>query len=288
MSSRVLLISANRCTAPDPVFPLGLAHINAALRQAGKSIKPIFAQQSIREMTRTQRTPAQVMGDALRAMEAAGYTSQHGADADHLKVPEDVDRTAAAGFTFFTIDPSDDVDVRTEGYAFSELQDRFSAVKGEVDWFERYRGRRITLGTGTVIDLTDQAVMRAAVKYGRAINRAVKMSQHIDSVHKTLGRAYEIELSVDETPQPAAADQLATDEVQPDALTLGQKPAHAIAIVTHGKQLLRGEAAQQRPSSLHTRSGRERAACRRWSMAERRPRVGRYKKRRANRALTSR
>ena len=35
MPSRVLLISANRCTSPDPVFPLGLAHINAALRNAG-------------------------------------------------------------------------------------------------------------------------------------------------------------------------------------------------------------------------------------------------------------
>ena len=35
MPSRILLISANRCTAPDPVFPLGLAHINAALRRAG-------------------------------------------------------------------------------------------------------------------------------------------------------------------------------------------------------------------------------------------------------------
>ncbi|HYG33139.1 MAG TPA: cobalamin-dependent protein, partial [Clostridia bacterium] len=35
MPSRILLISANRCTTPDPVFPLGLAHVNAALRQAG-------------------------------------------------------------------------------------------------------------------------------------------------------------------------------------------------------------------------------------------------------------
>jgi radical SAM superfamily enzyme YgiQ (UPF0313 family) len=35
MASRVLLISLNRCAAPDPVFPLGLAHLNAALRQAG-------------------------------------------------------------------------------------------------------------------------------------------------------------------------------------------------------------------------------------------------------------
>jgi radical SAM superfamily enzyme YgiQ (UPF0313 family) len=35
MSSRVLLVSINRCTTPDPVFPLGLAHLNAALRRAG-------------------------------------------------------------------------------------------------------------------------------------------------------------------------------------------------------------------------------------------------------------
>ncbi len=35
MPSRVLLVSVNRCTTPDPVFPLGLAHVNAALRRAG-------------------------------------------------------------------------------------------------------------------------------------------------------------------------------------------------------------------------------------------------------------
>jgi radical SAM superfamily enzyme YgiQ (UPF0313 family) len=38
MPSRLLLISANGCTTPDPVFPLGLAHLNAALRQAGHEI----------------------------------------------------------------------------------------------------------------------------------------------------------------------------------------------------------------------------------------------------------
>jgi tagaturonate epimerase len=174
----------------------------AALKLAGKTVKPIFAQQSIREMTRTQRTPAQVMADALRGMELGGYSGQHGADADHLKVPEDVDRTADAGFTFFTIDPSDDVDIRADDYAFPELQERYAAVRQEVTWVERYRGRRITLGTGTIIDLNEQAVMRAAVKYGRALNRAMRMAQHIDAVHQKLARPYEIELSVDETPQP--------------------------------------------------------------------------------------
>jgi radical SAM superfamily enzyme YgiQ (UPF0313 family) len=35
MGKRVLLISTNTCAAPDPVFPLGLAHLSAALREAG-------------------------------------------------------------------------------------------------------------------------------------------------------------------------------------------------------------------------------------------------------------
>lgn len=35
MPSKVLLINANRCTRPDPVFPLGLTHLSAALRRAG-------------------------------------------------------------------------------------------------------------------------------------------------------------------------------------------------------------------------------------------------------------
>ena len=43
---------------------------------------------------------------------------------------------------------------------------------------------------------------RAAVKYGPAIHAALTLARHIDSVHKKLGRDYEIELSVDETEQP--------------------------------------------------------------------------------------
>src|SRR5437763_16802622 len=91
---------------------IGLAtpgHVQA-MRRAGQSIAPIFAQQSIREMTRTNRTPEQVIHDALAGAKKAGWAGKQGADADHLKTPVDVDRTAAAGFAFFTIDPSDHVD----------------------------------------------------------------------------------------------------------------------------------------------------------------------------------
>src|SRR4051794_22447179 len=82
---------------------VGLAtpgHVEA-MRRAGAGLSPIFPQQSIREMKRTGRTPDQVMTDALRGAKAAGWAGAIGADADHLKTCEDVDVTAAAGFTFF-------------------------------------------------------------------------------------------------------------------------------------------------------------------------------------------
>src|SRR5580692_5915480 len=75
----------------------------ASLKRCGSGILPIFAQQSIREMGRTNRTPKEVMADALNGAKAAGFSGQQGADADHLKNPADVDRTAEAGFVFFTI-----------------------------------------------------------------------------------------------------------------------------------------------------------------------------------------
>src|SRR5215212_3245914 len=105
---------------------LGLAtpgHV-AALRAAGSGVAPIFAQQSIREMTRTRRSPEQVMGDALTAAAGSGYDGAQGADADHLKTPQDVDRTAAAGFCFFTIDPSDHVDKEADTYTSAELREK--------------------------------------------------------------------------------------------------------------------------------------------------------------------
>ena len=174
----------------------------ASLRQAGGSIQPIFAQQSIREMARTNRTPQEVMDDATFGALLAGYDGRVGADADHLKTPADVAVTAAAGFVFFTIDPSDDVDPHADDYSETDLREQFAGIAPEVDWLERYRGRTVRLATGTPIEFTEEACLRAAVKYGRALARTLRMAAEIDRVMAGLSRPYEIELSVDETPQP--------------------------------------------------------------------------------------
>ncbi len=46
MSSRALLISSNRCDHPYPVFPLGLAHLDTALRHAGHTTHLVDCQVS--------------------------------------------------------------------------------------------------------------------------------------------------------------------------------------------------------------------------------------------------
>lgn len=127
--------------------------------------------------------------------------SHHGADADHLKVPNDVDITAAAGFTFFTIDPSDHVDEQADGYSLEELKAKHAELSG-VEWVDEYLGQEIDLATGTKLSIDEEACLRAAVKYGVAVNKAVELSNYIAKVCTDLEQDFEIELSVDETEQP--------------------------------------------------------------------------------------
>lgn len=185
---------------------IGLAtpgHIEA-MRRAGAGIAPIFAQQSIREMTRTGRTPKDVVDAAVDGMKQSNWNGACGADADHLKTPADVDVTAAEGFTFFTIDPSDDVDGNADDYDEATLRARFVPIRGSVGWFESYVNHRVSLPQGRSFTIDEHAVMRCAVKYGRAIEKAIDLARHIRAVSAAAGRPFELELSIDETRQPTS------------------------------------------------------------------------------------
>lgn len=173
----------------------------AALREAGGPIRGIFAQQSIREMTRTQRSPESVVQAAVDALTALDYQEDWSADADHLKAEVDIARTAAAGFVFFTLDPSDDVDQGADSYDAEALAGKFAAVRDYAPWFEQYRGRSVRLSSGA-IEFDPQTLERAAVKYGKAIDRAITQARCVEKEAKRNGRPFEIELSVDETAQP--------------------------------------------------------------------------------------
>jgi hypothetical protein len=185
---------------------IGLAtpgHV-AALKRAGGGIAPIFAQQSIREMTRTNRSARQVMEDAETGARTAGYEGLRGADADHLKTPEDVALMAEAGFTFFTLDPSAFVDPHADSYEEAALRSKYAEVRADISWFEGYLGRSVTLPNETVLNFDEATLMRCAVKYGTAIRHAIELAKRVKIECESRDGEFEIELSVDETERPTS------------------------------------------------------------------------------------
>jgi hypothetical protein len=188
---------------------LGLAtpgHVRA-VRAVGGTIVPIFAQQSIREMTRTGRTPRQVLDDATWGVFAEGWRGGFGADADHLKTTEDIDACLAAGFTFFTIDPGEHVDgaadtlpadalaVRFDAMPWALLEDSAAAVRA------RYAGRAFDID-GRSVRLDEPHLTRAVVKYGRAVAHVAAMYRHLAA--RAGDHGFELEVSVDETETPTS------------------------------------------------------------------------------------
>ena len=181
---------------------LGLAtpgHIQA-IRHS--TMAPILAQQSIRENARTGRTPQEVMDDALWGVLQEGWREGFGADADHLKSTEDIDSCVAAGYTFYTIDPSAHVDNHANTDPIETLRTKVAAL----DWSEldttweslqqQLGSAPIDLGTFSVT-ITEEDLRRAAAKYGRVVAHTVKMYRHLEQVMN--GKPFELEMSVDET-----------------------------------------------------------------------------------------
>jgi len=188
---------------------LGLAtpgHIRA-VRAAGHGLAPALAQQSIREMARTGRTPQQVMDDATWGVFEEGWREGYGADADHLKEPVEIDTCAAAGFTLYTIDPGGHVDALAEKASsaglrasldtlpWDVLEDSMTALRA------RFLGRTFDLD-GLVVSFDESDLAKAAVKYGRAVAHVMGMYRHLERIMG--GRPFEMEVSVDETEQPTS------------------------------------------------------------------------------------
>ncbi len=180
-------------------------HIRALRRMRPRGILPVFAQQSIREMTRTDRSPQEVMDAALVAVSREGWSQPWGADADHLKTEEDIRVTMAAGFTMFTIDPSDYVDENGSNLPAEKVDTKFETLFKNTDdrlsYLEKYAGRRFTLKSGEVLTVSEQEAKRSAVIYLRAINHIVRMTQYAEELWNH-PEPFDLEISVDETETP--------------------------------------------------------------------------------------
>lgn len=191
---------------------LGLAtpgHVrafDAVKNQSGaQPLAAIFMQQSIREMTRTNRTPADVMRDATWGAFEGGWRDRLGADADHLKTTDDIDACAAEGFSFYTIDPGAHVDSAADTAAIEAIKQKVAALRWRElettpdETIKRYAGRSFDLENQR-ISMSEEAAWRAVAKYGNAIAHVTLMYRHLVSK----GRPFELEVSVDETETPTS------------------------------------------------------------------------------------
>lgn len=188
---------------------LGLAtpgHVRAT--EHVEDVKPIFAQQSVRENRRTGRTPQEVLDDAMWGVFQAGWRGAWGADADHLKTLSAADSFIAAGYTFYTIDPGDDVDGEVHTAPAATLAEKVEALPWDIlastkqDLERRYLGRRFDL-EDFAITFDRETLYRAAAKYGGAIAHTALMYR---GLAKKMGdETFELEVSVDETETPTSA-----------------------------------------------------------------------------------
>ena len=185
---------------------LGLATPGHVRAVRGTGFVPMLAQQSIREMTRTQRSAEDVLNDATWGVFQTGFRTGFGADADHLKTPDDADRCSRAGFTRYTIDPGAHVDNSADTAAPADLATKFDALPwgalemSAADARRHHIGHRVDFGGMPPLVIDEAVLLRAAVKYGRAVAHTVAMYRHLVAT-RGQGR-FELEVSVDETETP--------------------------------------------------------------------------------------
>ncbi|MDD3112858.1 MAG: tagaturonate epimerase family protein [Candidatus Izemoplasmatales bacterium] len=174
---------------------LGIAtpgHIRAFRNQ---DVYPVFAQQSIRELTLTKRSFEDVLNQVTFAVFREGYKKGYGADGDHLKKVEDIEVALKLGFSMITLDCSDYIDNQVGNMTDQEV-DR--EIQLDEDLIKRYLHRTFQIEDVT-FTYDEISLKRIVLIYGKAIDftKTVFHQFFIDSQANA-----DFELSIDETMTP--------------------------------------------------------------------------------------
>ncbi len=199
---------------------LGLATPGHVRAISGFDVFPVFAQQSIRELTLTARSFPEVIADAAFGVLQEGYRSGYGADGDHLKTKEEIDYALASGCSMITLDCSEHIDVRASALSDADAASAWDILPEEV----KQHYEKTYLGTTLPIvgALSEAELHRIVLVFWRAVRHAVDCCRHIE---KASSAPVDFELSIDETltvTTPAEhyiiASELALEGVRPDSV----------------------------------------------------------------------
>jgi len=179
---------------------LGLATAAHAELFKKYDVFPVFAQQSIRELTLTTRTYRSVIDDATFQVFQAGYTGGYGADGDHLKSFEHIDMALEVGVTMLTLDLSDQLHPEFAEISGPALEKAYAscpaAVREECE--KLYLAGPIRLKTSALC-FTKEELMRCVLIYTDAMDFAAKVGERL---RRHGAGKVDLEISVDETSAP--------------------------------------------------------------------------------------
>lgn len=179
---------------------LGLAtagHLRAVKKYP---VRPILAQQSIRELSLTNRNFENVTDDVVFLVFQEGYTLGYGADGDHLKTLQDIDDAVDAGMTMITLDLSDVLKPESQDWNEGEIEAAFTALPQDVQTrlLSTYADKEFSCEDHT-IQLSALEAKRCAVMYVSALDFAKEV---YDRLASRRGDAFDLEVSIDETTTP--------------------------------------------------------------------------------------
>ena len=169
------------------------AHIQAF---KDKDIFPVLAQQSVREMARTERNWQKVLDDTIWGCFEAGYEDPFGADADHVKEIKELKEAADCGFTMFTLDPSDFINKDIEELNEQELNQLYNKIPKNKEIEKLYLNKKFKID-GQELIFDEKSLEKIVLTYSEAINHVVKRYEFLKDYKKS---NFDLEISVDETP----------------------------------------------------------------------------------------
>ena len=199
---------------------LGLASPGHLRCLAGSGIRPVLAQQSIRELTLTERTYGDVLDAASWAVLQEGFHDGFGADGDHLKRSEDIKMALDLGFSMITLDCSEKIDGSVANLSEAERCERYQSLPEDfrTKMEAAYLDKTISVGSSSV-HFSSDALQEILLTYGETLAFIAEIDAKFIKPHH---QPVDFELSIDETATPTtpAAHYFMASEMEKAGIVL--------------------------------------------------------------------
>ncbi|MCL4441000.1 MAG: tagaturonate epimerase family protein [Firmicutes bacterium] len=183
---------------------LGLATPGHIRVIEGTGVKPVFAQQSARELTLTGRSLDDVLDDVTWSVLQEGYREGFGADGDHLKQESEVQEALIAGYTMITLDCLERLDNSIATKTGSEIAEVYKKQKTEAanKLEDIYLNKKYDVNEYEIY-FEELNLQKIILTYLEAINYVEHVYKDIIAPH---GKEIDFEISIDETTFPTTPE----------------------------------------------------------------------------------